>query len=109
MTYISNEYMPWREQWAGCYISRYRNFGQRVNSPVETAHKDVKSYLVTGTSDLLHLHDALIEMIRNKERSYKETAAQQQMRQRRRFLGQSSWLGDLPVKITYQAIDLIAI
>ena len=108
VTYISNEYMPWREQWAQCFISRYRNFGQRVNSPVETAHKDVKSYLVTGTSDLLHLHDALIQMIENKERSYIQTAAQQQIRQRRLFLGQSSWLGDLNVTVTYQAIDLIA-
>lgn len=108
VTYISNEYMPWREQWAACYISRYRNFGQRVNSPVETAHKDVKSYLLTGTSDLLHLHDALTEMIKNKEKSYLQTAAHQEMRQRRIFLGQSSWLGELNVKVTYVAIDLIA-
>jgi hypothetical protein len=49
LSYTSKEYMPWREQWAECFIRRYRNFGQRVNSPAETAHKDVKSYLITGT------------------------------------------------------------
>jgi hypothetical protein len=60
LQYISKEYMLWREQWACCFIKRYCNFGQRVNSPVETAHKDVKSFLLSGTSDLLHLHNAIL-------------------------------------------------
>jgi hypothetical protein len=68
--YISKEYMPYREQWARCYIKRYRNFGQRVNSPVETAHKDVKSFLITGTSDLLYLHNAICLMLEKRERDH---------------------------------------
>lgn len=105
--YISKEYMGWRDQWAKCFIDRYRNFGQRVNSPVETAHKDVKSYLVTGTGDLLHLHEAIVQMLRRKERDYNQKAAEMMMRQRRQYM-QQEWLGMLPIQITYRAVDLLA-
>jgi hypothetical protein len=27
LQYITNEYIPWKHQWASCFISRYRNFG----------------------------------------------------------------------------------
>jgi hypothetical protein len=74
LRYISKEYMPYREQWARCFIKRCRNFGQRVKSPVETAHKDVKSFLITGTSDLLHLHNAICPMLQKKERDYEKSS-----------------------------------
>ncbi|OAQ58186.2 transposase [Pochonia chlamydosporia 170] len=107
LRYIQKEYMPWRKQWVKCYIDRYRNFGQRVNSPTETAHADVKSHLVTGTGDLLYLHQALVTMIDKKSRSYRQEAARQIQRQRDQYLKQA-WLGKLNLQITYQAIDLIA-
>jgi hypothetical protein len=107
LRYIQKEYMPWRKQWVKCYIDRYRNFGQRVNSPTETAHADVKSHLVTGTGDLLYLHQALVTMIDNKSRSYRQEAARQIQRQRDQYLKQA-WLGKLNLQITYPAIDLIA-
>lgn len=108
LRYISKEYMPYREQWARCFIKRYRNFGQRVNSPVETAHKDVKSFLITGTSDLLHLHNAISLMLQKKERDYDENAARMQMRQRQRFIQQQGWLGNIPMTVSYVAVDLLA-
>ncbi|KHO11515.1 hypothetical protein MAA_11031 [Metarhizium robertsii ARSEF 23] len=107
LRYIQREYMPWRKQWVKCYIDRYRNFGQRVNSPTETAHADVKSHLETGTGDLLYLHQALVTMIDNKSRSYRQEAARQIQRQRNQYLKQE-WLGILNLQITYPAIDLIA-
>ena len=72
------------------------------------AHKDAKSYLLTGTGDLLHLHTALLQMLENKERHSTQEAARQEMRQRRLFLSQSSWLGELCVKVTYHAVDLLS-
>lgn len=108
LNYISKEYMPFREQWARCFIKRYRNFGQRVNSPVETAHKDVKSFLVSGTSDLLHLHNAIVLMLTKKERDYEQNAARMQMRQRQRFIQQQHWLGNIPMTVSYVAVDLLA-
>ncbi|RKK67063.1 hypothetical protein BFJ63_vAg15835 [Fusarium oxysporum f. sp. narcissi] len=107
LRYISDEYMPFREQWAACYLRRYRNFGQRVNSPVETAHKDVKSFLLSGQGDLLHLHNALLAMLSKKEREYDEKASIEMMRQRREYMNRN-WLGDLPLRLSYVAIDLIA-
>ena len=107
LRYVQKEYMPWRKQWAKCYVDRYHNFGQMVNSPTETAHADVKSHLVTGTGDLYYLHQALTTMISNKARSYSQEAARQLQRQRGQYLKQA-WLGNLTVQITYQAIDLIA-
>ena len=41
--YIQKEYMLWRKQWAKCYIDRYRNFGQRVNSPNDWQQRKVLS------------------------------------------------------------------
>ncbi|KID81917.1 hypothetical protein MGU_10765 [Metarhizium guizhouense ARSEF 977] len=107
LRHVQKEYMPWRKQWVKCYIDRYRNFGQRVNSPTETAHADVKSHLVTGTGDLLYLHQALVTMIDDKSRSYRQEAARQIQRQRDQYLKQA-WLGKLDLQITYQAIDLLA-
>ncbi|KID81242.1 hypothetical protein MGU_11379 [Metarhizium guizhouense ARSEF 977] len=107
LRYVQKEYMPWRKQWVKCYIDRYRNFGQTVNSPTETAHADVKSHLVTGTGDLLYLHQALVTMIDDKSRSYRQEAARQIQRQRDQYLKQA-WLGKLNLQITYQAIDLLA-
>jgi hypothetical protein len=80
LSYISREYMAWRLQWAKCFIDNYRNFGQRVNSPTETAHKDVKSFLVSGTGDLLALHQALEMMLEKKKRDYIQRAAEMNMR-----------------------------
>ncbi|KKO96460.1 hypothetical protein THAR02_11439 [Trichoderma harzianum] len=107
VSYLVREHLPWADQFLQCRIKRYRNFGQRTNSPTETAHKDIKSYLVTGTGDLLHLHEALVQMLAKKERDYLQTAAKQEMKLRKRYIGQK-WLGSLPTKITYAAVDLLA-
>ncbi|KJK84890.1 hypothetical protein H633G_11289 [Metarhizium anisopliae BRIP 53284] len=107
LRYAQKEYMPWRKQWVKCYIDRCRNFGQRVNSPTETTHTDVNSHLVTGTGDLLYLHQALVPMIDNKSRSYRQEAVRQIQRRRDQYLKQA-WLGKLNLQITYHAIDLLA-
>ncbi|EXU94915.1 MULE transposase domain protein [Metarhizium robertsii] len=107
LRYVQKEYMPWRKQWVKCYIDRYRNFGQRVNSPTETAHADVNSHLVTGMGDLLYLHQAPVTVIDNKSRSYRQEAARQTQRQRDQYLKQA-WLDKLNLQITYHAIDLLA-
>jgi hypothetical protein len=99
--------MPYREQWAQCFIQRYRNFGQRVNSPCETAHKDVKSFLLTGQGDLTLLHRALEQMLEKKERAYVEKAASMMQRQKVEYLNRP-WLGALATQLTYSAVDLLA-
>ena len=106
--YIISEYLPWREQWAKCFIDRYRNFGQRVNSPVETAHKDVKSYLLTGKSDILGLHTALVQMLEKKERDYHQNAAAAAIRVKRKYMTRE-WLGVLPLQIAPVAVKQLVL
>ncbi|KAG5937372.1 hypothetical protein E4U59_004405 [Claviceps monticola] len=63
LQYTTREYMPWRYQWAKCFIGHYRNFGQSVNSLVESAHKQLKSFLVGGRGHLFHLHESIEQML----------------------------------------------
>ena len=85
--YIISEYLPWGEQFLQYQIKRYRNFGQRTNSPTETAHKDVKSYLIVGTGDLLHLDTAIRQMLVKKKHDYLQEAARQEVKLRRHYVG----------------------
>lgn len=106
LKYIESEYMPWIHQWAKSYIDRNRNWGQRTNSPTETAHRFLKSFLVVGTGHLLHLHNAIVQMIETKKRQYDERSADSGIRQALKYQGKE-WLGDLLLKITIKALDLI--
>lgn len=107
LRYIEKEYMPLRYQWAMCYIKRYRNFGQRVNSPAESSHKTVKSLLVTGTGDLLHLHTSLKKMIDKREREYTERAAKMAMKLKEKY-SKRDWLGNIRFTVSYDAVRLIS-
>ncbi|KEY73616.1 hypothetical protein S7711_09665, partial [Stachybotrys chartarum IBT 7711] len=108
IAYISREYMPWKYQWAKCFIDRYRNYGQRVNSPTETAHKDIKSYLESGGGTLLQLHHAIIEMLIRKTRDYKNNTAIARQRQRGEVIGNGMrWLGNTPLKVAPVAIEIV--
>ncbi|KAG5934932.1 hypothetical protein E4U59_005894 [Claviceps monticola] len=77
--------MPWRYQWAKYFIDHYRNFGQRVNSPFESAHKQLKSFLVSGRGHLFHLHESIEQMLEEKERTYKESTGNMQMKKRVKY------------------------
>ncbi|EFZ03338.1 transposase [Metarhizium robertsii ARSEF 23] len=50
LAYLYSTYMPVREQWARCFIRKYRNFGIRVTSGTEASNNNVKSYLLNGMS-----------------------------------------------------------
>ncbi|KFA77851.1 hypothetical protein S40288_09761 [Stachybotrys chartarum IBT 40288] len=106
--YIHKEYLPWKRQWVKCYTDHYRNFGLRVNSPTETAHKDVKSYLVSGFTDLLQLHLSLVQMMERKERDDCQNAGITRQRQRREVVGLGrKWLGNVPLQVTHAAVDIV--
>jgi len=107
VAYITATYMPYRHQWAQCFIKHYRNFGQRVNSPNETAHKALKSILITGRGHLLTLHNAIVEMNSRKQRIYEEKATEQDLRLVNTYRNQE-WLDDgLPTDLTRAAMALV--
>jgi hypothetical protein len=92
LEYLTNTYMPYRHQWAHCYISQYTNFGVRTNSPTETAHKDIKSFVVNGNSDLFALATAIDQMLKNKQRTYMKRVLEMEAKTRREYLTQE-WVG----------------
>ncbi|KAK3934654.1 hypothetical protein QBC46DRAFT_454036 [Diplogelasinospora grovesii] len=79
------------QNWANCFISQYENFSVRTNSLTETAHKDLKSYVITGNSNLYAVSKAIKEMIRNKARTYTEKVAEIKTRTRYEYL-RRDWL-----------------
>jgi hypothetical protein len=106
LDYISNTYLPVRHQWANCFISQYENFGVRTNSPTETAHKDLKSYVITGSSDLYAVSKAVEEMIRNKARTYTEKVAEMETRTRYEYL-RRDWLRTVSKEVGMKELDLM--
>lgn len=102
LDYLRSTYLPYRHQWAQCYISEYENFGVRTNSPTETAHKDLKSYVVSGNTDLISLAKAINEMLSNKEMTYVNLCAAMEMRSRRDYL-QQGWLNVVAKQVGYRA------
>ncbi|KAG5946872.1 hypothetical protein E4U59_002660 [Claviceps monticola] len=63
LDYISDEYMPLLHQWAKYEIDQYRNFGQRVNSPTESSHRQLKTFLKSGTGHLHYMHIAITDIL----------------------------------------------
>ena len=106
LRYIVREYFAWRHQWAQCFISLYRNYGQRVNSPVESAHKQLKSYLLNGTADLFRIHTAMVQMLKDKERQNTQQIAQQDVSTLNVYM-RADWMGDLPLLISRPALSLL--
>ena len=61
--YLYGTYMPFRRQWARCFIRKYRNFGKRVTSGTEASNNNVKGYLLNGMCHLYSLVEAIQDMV----------------------------------------------
>ena len=101
--YLKDTYIPVVEDWAGCYTRRNLNFGHRTTSPVESANRYLKSFLIRGSSTV----EQAFEMVKAMEESIREARQHQKNHLRREYLGKK-WLGDAPVVIAQRALDLVA-
>ncbi|KAK1621428.1 hypothetical protein BDP81DRAFT_362582 [Colletotrichum phormii] len=106
LKYITDTYLPLRYQWANCFISQCENFGVRTNSPTETAHKDLKSYVINGNSDLYAVAQAIEEMLRNKARTYRERVAAMESRTRYEYL-RRDWLETVSKEVGLKALKTL--
>ncbi len=79
LNYLKKQYMPWKEEWAHCFINRNLNFSQRTMSPTETANRGVKSYLVNRNSSLFKLNKAIEMILKNKQHTFDMTVASQKI------------------------------
>lgn len=107
LAYLQRYYLPTKEEWAACYISRNANFGQRTTSPTESSHRDLKSYLIKGTSSIFKLDEVIETMLGNKQQWLEQEEDRQAHRNRHEFGGQQ-WLGKIPTQVSYKAVDLMA-
>jgi hypothetical protein len=106
--YIKKTWLPSKLEWAAAWTSRYRNYGIRTTSPTEAAHRDLKSYLLKGTSDLFRLHEVLVQMLQAKERTFLEAISHQKKKQRYQFSGRGSqWLGTTTREVAWKAVDQV--
>jgi hypothetical protein len=70
ISYLLKEYMPVREQWARCFIKRYRNFGMRVTSGTEASNNNVKSYLLNERHHLYGLIETIESMLADQQKAF---------------------------------------
>jgi hypothetical protein len=106
LAYIQDTLMPVRRQWAQCWICKNLNFGLRVTSPTESAHSNLKSYLVTGKADLFTVGKSVGQMVEDILNAYIEKLARDEITVRQEYIHRE-WLGDIPKKLTNKAIELI--
>ena len=106
--YLQETCMPVVEDWAACYTNRNPTFGHRTTSPVKSANRYLKSFLIRGSSTVKQVVEQLFEMVKKMEENIREARQYQKNHLRRDYLEQK-WLGDTPVCIALRAIELITI
>lgn len=104
--YLNKQWLPLREQWAHCYTKKYRNFGYKATSPVESTNLTTKSYLLNSRSDLFRLVKTLHEMHMNQRKEFFEVTSYQNTKTKREYLNRT-WLGPLSTAVSYKGLDLI--
>ncbi|KID95831.1 hypothetical protein MAJ_08227, partial [Metarhizium majus ARSEF 297] len=108
LTYLYGTYLPVREQWARCFIRKYRNFGIRVTSGTEASNNNIKSYLLNGMSHLYRLVEAIQGMLEDQEREFRQACAQDEVLTAREHVGRGSeYLGELPQVVSQKALSLM--
>ena len=70
LAYLEEHYLPYKEEWAATWTTTNLNFGQRTTSLTESAHCDIKSFLLKGTLSLLRLDTTIQAMLTLKEETY---------------------------------------
>ena len=106
LQYLRETWIPYKEQWAGCYINRNLNFGQRTTSPVESVNRYLKSFIITGRSSVLDCVKQSLEMVKAMESNIDEALKDERNRLRFDFLGKD-WLGDAPYNVSAKALNLV--
>lgn len=104
--YLEATYMPVVQEWAACYTGRNLNFGHRTTSPVESANRYLKSFLIRGSSTVKQVVEQSFEMVNAMEEAITEARRHQKNHLRRDFLAQA-WLGNTPTTVALQAMNLV--
>ncbi|KAK4101843.1 hypothetical protein N658DRAFT_424416 [Parathielavia hyrcaniae] len=106
IAYLEERFLRRKEEWAGPWISRNANFGQRTTSPTESSQKELKGYLIHGRSNLYKLMEVVMEMLDLKKAAFEQKVADQKLRLRHQYLGPGfAWSGNTNREVARKAID----
>ena len=75
------------KQWAGYYINKYLNFGQRTTSLVESINRYLKSFIVTGRSSVREAVLRSLEIVAAMEENIKQGIKVERNRLQYDYLG----------------------
>ena len=106
LAYLEANWLPLREQWAHCYITKNLNFGNRTTSPVESINYYLKSFIVNGNTPVEQLLSQVLAMVRAMEQRFREALNEQKDRISREYLG-VPWLGKAPFAVSRKALKLV--
>lgn len=98
--------MPSREQWAYCYIEKYKNFGARVTLPTESANLSVKIYILNGRSDIFALVETIKPQLEEQKIALKQKSVAEAMRSKLNYLLRR-YFGTLPLKFLCKGLEHI--
>lgn len=104
--YIKETWMPWRQQFAHCWIQQNRNWGLRVTSRTEASHREIKSYLLNSTADLKFLADRVEQMVKNNQARYIKMESDEAARQIQDYRTRH-WMGDCRHKCSRFSLNLL--
>jgi len=106
IAYFESTWFPVVEQWAGCYINKNLNFGQRTTSPVESVNRYLKSFVMNGYSTVLEVVRQSCRMVEAMERRIREATLKERNTLKRDYIGQV-WLGKTPYNVSAKAMELV--
>lgn len=106
LQYLEDTWMPVVEQWAGSYINKYLNFGQRTTSPVESVNRYLKSFIITGRSSVREAVLQSLEMVAAMEENIKQGIKAERNRLQYDYLG-TDWLGSAPYNVSQKALGMV--
>ncbi|RYO82461.1 hypothetical protein DL764_009603 [Monosporascus ibericus] len=80
---------------------------QDLRSPTESNHNLVKRYLLNGRGNLFAMDEALARMIDGQKAQFHHAAANHATQLRRDFI-RREWVGDVALRCSKKAVDLLA-
>ncbi|KAK4234582.1 hypothetical protein C8A03DRAFT_47126 [Achaetomium macrosporum] len=105
ITYLEETYMTVVQDWATCYTNRRLNFGLRTTSPVESANRYLKTFLVFGNSNIAQVVEQTFNMVAEMKRTIDEEPQHQKNHSRREYMGKA-WLGNTALMIANKGLQL---
>ncbi|KAL2272258.1 hypothetical protein FJTKL_07167 [Diaporthe vaccinii] len=106
-TYYVDEEERIVAKWAAHQTCKILNFGLRTTSSTESTHRKLKVYLGHGMGNIFYLVEAAHETLEDTARGLRLEEARQKTSSLRKFNGQK-WLGQLPLQVSWSALDLLS-